>query len=191
MAIDTGLLVGCTDLQAVGGIRQIIVTEVSNISAVTTGSTHDYSALTAAGCARFEFRNESGSFTVNGTKENGSTSFELGLSWYIPNMQGSAFEQLEKLQTGCIVAVVELTSGKKLVMGMSEAFGNNGVDSLTYERNQTFATLSSIEGGSGSAYTDENGVTVSLTCKQYELPREYTAPGGITVQPGDVTADLA
>jgi hypothetical protein len=189
MAIDTGLLVGCADLQAVGGIRQIIVTEVSNITVVTKGTAHDYTLLTATDCARFEFRNESGSFTVNGTKENGSTSFELGLSWYIPNMKGDAFLELEKLQTGCIVAVVELTSGKKLVMGMSEAFGMNGADNDGYTRNQTFATLSSIEGGSGSAYTDENGVTVSLTCKQYELPREYT--GAITVNTGDVTADLA
>ena len=88
-----------------------------------------------------------------------------------------------------MVAVVELNSGKKLVIGMSDAFGNKGVDANAWDRNQTYATLGGFEGGSGAAFSDENGITVSLTCKQYELPREYT--GAITVLAGDVTASLA
>jgi hypothetical protein len=190
MAIDTGLQVGCTDLQATGGVRQIIVTELTNIDTVTTGSAHNYSSLaTGSAAARFEFKNESASLTINGTKENGSTSFEIGLSWTIPNIQGSAFEQLKDLQDACMVAVVELNSGKKLVIGISEAFGNLGVDTNTWDRNQTFATLGGFEGGSGAAYSDDNALTVNLTCKQYELPREYT--GAITVLSGDVTATLS
>lgn len=190
MAIDTGLQVACADLQAVGGIRQIIVTDLTNIDTVTTGTAHDYSNLTTSvACARFEFKNESASLTVNGTKESGSTSFEVGLSWYVPNIQGSAFLQLAKLQDACMVAVVEFNSGTKIAVGMSETYGNLGVDANSWDRNQTYAQLSSIEGGSGGAYSEENGVTVSLTCKQYELPREYT--GAITVQAGDVSATLA
>ena len=190
MAIDTGLQVGCTDLQATGGVRQIIVTELTNIDTVTLGSSHDYTNLTtASAAARFEFKNESASLTINGTKENGSTSFEIGLSWTIPNIQASAFNQLKDLQDACMVAVVELNSGKKLVIGMSDAFGNKGVDANAWDRNQTYATLGGFEGGSGAAFSDENGITVSLTCKQYELPREYT--GAITVLAGDVTASLA
>ena len=41
-------------------------------------------------------------------------------------------------------------------------------------RSQTFVNVSSIEGGTGSAFDDTNGLTVNLMCKQYELPREYT-----------------
>ena len=61
MAIDTGLLVGCTDLQAVGGIRQILITDLDNIDTVTAGSagTNAYSSIvadTGSPWARFEFK---------------------------------------------------------------------------------------------------------------------------------------
>ena len=29
-----------------------------------------------------------------------------------------------------------------------------------------------MEGGTGAAYSDENGITVSLMARQFELPRE-------------------
>ena len=38
-----------------------------------------------------------------------------------------------------------------------------------------FASL--LEGGSGAAYSDENGMTVSLMARQFEMPREYVSPG--------------
>ena len=41
-------------------------------------------------------------------------------------------------------------------------------------RSQTFLNVASMEGGSGSAFTDDNAITVNLMAKQYELPREYT-----------------
>ena len=47
-------------------------------------------------------------------------------------------------------------------------------------RSQTYATIQSIEGGTGAAYGDENGVTVTIACTQYELPRTYTT-GTLTI----------
>ena len=191
MAIDNGLQVICGDLQAVGGIRQIIVADIDEINTVTTASDHSYSALTttSGACARFEFKNESASLAINATKENGSTAFECVLSWYIPNLQGSAFEQLKDLQDACMVAVVELNSGKKLAIGISETYASQGVNATPWDRNQTYANLSGFEGSTGAAYSDENGITVTLTARQFELPREYT--GAITVAAGDTTATLA
>ena len=191
MAIDNGLQVTCSDLQAVGGIRQIIVADIDEINTVTTAANHSYSALTSTSgaCARFEFKNEAASLAINATKENGSTSFECVLSWYIPSLQGSAFEQLKDLQDACIVAVVELNSGTKLAIGISETYASQGVNATPWDRNQTYANLSGFEGNTGSAYSDENGITVTLTARQFELPREYT--GAITVAAGDTTATLA
>lgn len=42
MAIDTGLLVACGDMNAVGGIRQILLTDLSNIATAlpTTAANH-------------------------------------------------------------------------------------------------------------------------------------------------------
>ena len=189
MAIDSGLLVVCADLQAVGGIRQILLTDLTNIDTLVAGTDHDYSSIVVSGSpnwARFEFKNETASLTITGAKENGSTSYECAVSFYLPNIQGTAFKQLTQLETNCAVALVELTSGKKMVVGISEKYGSQGVDTNTWDRNQTYANLTSIEGGSGAAYADENGVTVTLTARQFELPREYT--GTITPQAGDITA---
>jgi hypothetical protein len=36
-----------------------------------------------------------------------------------------------------------------------------------------FATLTSIEGSTGSAFGDENGVTVTITAQSGEMPRVF------------------
>ena len=190
MAIDTGLQVTCGDLQAVGGIRQILLTDLDNVAtlAAGVGDTHSYtSIITTIPWARFEFKNETASLTITGAKENGSTSYECAVSFYLPNIKGTAFGELTKIEPSCAVALVELNDGTKMLVGVSEKYKNQGVDAAPWDRNQTYANLTSIEGGSGAAYADENGVTVTLTARQFELPREYTT-GAITVLTGDVTA---
>jgi hypothetical protein len=193
MPIDSGLTIGCADLQAVGGIRQILLTDLTNVSGVTPASlnaTHTVTSFTTTiPWARFEFKNETAAMTINGTKENGSTAYECGLNFYLPNITGAKFHELANLSldTGaCIVALVQMNSGTMFLVGFSyqyEALGNGGDD---YVRNQTYANLTTIEGGSGSAYADDNGVTVSLMARQFDLPLEYT--GTITIAAGDETA---
>ncbi len=45
-------------------------------------------------------------------------------------------------------------------------------------KNQTFLNLASMEGGTGAAYSDQNGLTISLLARQFELPRQYDAASG-------------
>ena len=73
-----------------------------------------------------------------------------------------------------------------MVVGWSYKYANQGQGATPWDRNQTYANLTSVEGGSGAAYADDNGVTVTLTARQFELPLEYT--GAITVVAGDLTA---
>ncbi len=191
--IDSGLQIGCTDLQAVGGIRQILLTNLSNIATVTPTSlnaTHTITSITTnVEWARFEFKHETAAMTINGTKEGGSTAYEVGISFYLPNIEGAKFHELTNLQDSCIVGLVEFNSGKMLVVGFSYKYESQGVSGTPWVRNQTYANLTTIEGGSGSAYADDNGVTVSLMARQFELPLEYDPAGtGITVESGDVTA---
>jgi hypothetical protein len=189
MAIDTGLLVDCGDMNAVGGIRQILLTDLSNISAVlpTTAANHTLTSFESTSpWARFEFKNETASLTITGTKEGGSTSYECAVSFYIPNCDGARFLELSKLESTCPVALVEFNSGKKMVVGWSYTYENQATGATPWVRNQTYANLTSIEGGSGAAYADDNGVTVTLTARQFELPLEYS--GDITVVAGDLTA---
>lgn len=190
MAIDSGLLVACEDLNAVGGIRQILLTDLSNIATVAPTSLatdHTLTSLVATNpWARFEFKNETASLTITGAKEGGSTSYECALSFYIPNIDGARFHELSTLESSCPVALVELNSGKMIVVGWSYKYANQSQATASWVRNQTYANLTSVEGGSGSAYADDNGVTVTLTARQFELPLEYS--GAITVVAGDLTA---
>jgi len=190
MAIDSGLLVACGDMNAVGGIRQILLTDLSNVATVAPTSLaadHTLTGLTTTNpWARFEFKNETASLTITGAKEGGSTSYECALSFYIPNIDAARFHELSNLESACPVALVELNSGKMLVVGWSYKYANQSQASASWVRNQTYANLTSIEGGSGAAYADDNGVTVTLTARQFELPLEYG--GGITVVAGDLTA---
>ena len=190
MAIDTGLLVDCGDLNAVGGIRQIILTELDNITTVApTAAAADHiisSMVSSDPWARFEFKNETAALAITGTKEGGSTAYECALSFYIPDMNADRMAQLSKLEDACPVAIVEMNSGEQFIIGFSYRYENLGAGATPWVRNQTYANLTSIEGGTGSAYADDNGLTVTLTARQFELPFNYS--GAITVVAGDLTA---
>ena len=190
MAIDTGLLVDCGDLNAVGGIRQIILTELDNITTVAptvAPATHIISSMVSSDpWARFEFKNETAALAITGTKEGGSTAYECALSFYIPDMTADRMAQLSQLEDACPVAIVEMNSGEQFIIGFSYRYENLGAGATPWVRNQTYANLTSIEGGTGSAYADDNGLTVTLTARQFELPFNYS--GAITVAATSLTA---
>ena len=192
MAIDTGLLVDCGDLNAVGGIRSVLLTDLGNITAVTPAppgpnAAHVVSSLTVNDpWARFEFKNETAALAIAGTKEGGSTAYECALSFYIPDINAVRWIELSKMESACPVGLVEMNSGVMLLVGFSYKYENQSESATPWVRNQTYADLTSIEGGTGSAYADDNGVTVTLTARQFELPLEYS--GVITVVAGDLTA---
>tara|TARA_R110000824_G_scaffold393328_1_gene592425 strand:+ start:21 stop:602 length:582 start_codon:yes stop_codon:yes gene_type:complete len=190
MAIDSGLIVTCADLQATGGIKQIILTDISNVLTIlptSAAADHIITAVTTTvPWARYEFKDQSGAFTISGTKENGTTAYECSLTFHVPNLDAPRAAALTKLATGCPVAIVQLNSDKMFVVGFSYVGQNTSLPATPWIRNQTTANLTTMEGGSGAAYTDENGMTVTLTATQYELPFEYD--GAITTESGGLTA---
>tara|TARA_R100001463_G_scaffold9308_6_gene27881 strand:- start:7159 stop:7746 length:588 start_codon:yes stop_codon:yes gene_type:complete len=195
MAIDSGLIIQCADLNAVGGVKQILLTDISSVATVTPAITappadHTVTSMTtSADWARFEFKAETAALSINATKENGTTAYECSISFHVPNMEAAHSVAIEKLSTGCPVGIVELHSGKAFLVGFSYLYENVGGGTTPWIRNQTTANLTSIEGGSGAAYQDENGLTVTLMARQYELPLEYT--GAITPSSDGLTAATA
>lgn len=192
MAIDTGLGVTCTDLQATGGIKQILLRSWASNDAVVYGNAageHDIdSILTGSSSASwfvFEFKNETPAMTINATKENGSTAFECGLSFMLPKLDSTKFAELQELLNTCMMGIAIDTNNNAFVLGVSEKYANEDVPS----KNQTFLNLASMEGGTGAAYSDESGITVSLMARQFELPRKYI--GTITVDTAALTATTA
>jgi len=191
MAIDTGLAIGCTDLQATGGIKQILLRSWAAGDTIVYGSsTHTITSIkdtggTDADWGVYEFKNETPALTINATKENGSTAFECGLSFTLPRMEVAKFNAIQDMLNACLMIIAVDTNDNAFVLGVSEKYRNESVA----ERSQTFGQFASAEGGSGAAYSDENGVTISLMARQFEMPREYAPSGtGITVAATGLTA---
>ena len=187
MAIDTGLAIGCADLQATGGISQILLRSWTSSDVIDyTTSAHSIDSIldstNPANWFVYEFKNELPALTINATKENGSTAFECGLSFMLPKIEVAKFTELQKMLNECMMGMALDTNGKWWVLGVSEKYANEDVAS----RSQTFLNLSGFEGGTGAAYSDENGITVSLMARQFELPREYA--GTVTVDTSALTA---
>ena len=189
MAIDTGIGVVCSNLQSTGGIKQILLRSWATTDAVVYGNAageHDIdSILEVAADANwfvYEFKNETPALTINATKENGSTAFECGLSFMIPQMEGATFHAVQEMLDQCMMGIAIDTNDNAWVLGVSEKYANEDVAA----KSQTYLNMATIEGGSGAAYSDEDGITVSLMARQFELPRKYV--GTITVDTSALTA---
>lgn len=192
MAIDTGLSILCSDLQRTGGITQIFLRSWAAADTATfvntAGVSHSISSIVDTGGATadwfmFEFKDEIPTLAVAASKENGSTSFECTLSFYLPRMNDVKFAILQELLSECMMGIIVDTNGNEYVIGVSELYSVGGSGNASLSRSQTYLNLTSMEGATGAAYSEENGITVVLTARQFELPRIYTG----TLTP-DVTA---
>tara|TARA_R100001230_G_scaffold18237_1_gene8821 strand:- start:483 stop:1076 length:594 start_codon:yes stop_codon:yes gene_type:complete len=194
MAIDNGIAVDCSALQSTGGIKQICLRSFASGDAVTYSNAagkHDVTKIVDSGGSTadwkvFEFKNETAALNITATKENGSTVFECGLEFMLPQINNTKMHELQTMLNTCMMAIVVTTNDEKLVVGLSEKYGNEDVIS----RNQTFLNLSGMEGGTGAAYSDENGLTISLMARQFELPRQYdpASGSGLVVDTSALTA---
>ena len=204
MAIAAGMAINCADLQAVGGTRFIAIRNFESTDEVEFNNTdHTITRIdqpdgTDAVWGVFESRIESSSLTITGTNEGKKiTTYESTLSWFIPGLTTAQFNQIYKFDGDCLMAMVidnnDNTSGTTLptaeqahnkVIGVSGTLSNQDSDKTlpidsNPSRTQQWCRLQSVEGGTGAAFSDEIGVTVTLIAKQYEIPRAYV--GVITI----------
>tara|TARA_R100001460_G_scaffold36405_4_gene69884 strand:- start:11412 stop:11975 length:564 start_codon:yes stop_codon:yes gene_type:complete len=172
MAIEN-LNVNATDLELRGGLRYIAISLFSDPDAVTFDNSDDHaiSALgNVAGAKLFDLKQGTGSLTTSGSKEGGTIMFEHTVSFYVPNCSSSHLRALESMKNERLMVVCQDFNGQAYVVGISEAYGLE--DDIANQ--QMFATLTSIEGGTGAALGDENGVTVTITAMSGELPRVFS-----------------
>jgi hypothetical protein len=199
MAIEDGMEVGCDDLQSAGGVKQILIREWKNDDNVSVSALSQFvteitdSSGTSANWGVYEAKIESTDFTINATNAGKSTTtYELNLSFRLPNLNRERLKRLKDFDGKCLMVIVRSNNSTDVdihgafVMGISASKGN--IDNKS--RNQTYAYVSSIEGGTGAAFSDENGITVNITCKQYEAPYGYSASvgAGIVIAADGLTA---
>lgn len=192
MAIDDGLAVTCEDLQAIGGTRILAIRAWQGGDVVTyDNSDHTITKIVDTGGATatwgiYESRIESSSMNITGTGEGKNVlTYETNVSFYLPKMTATMFERLVEMRDNCLMVAIFTNNDEtsattepsasfdhNKVIGVSQQFYN--LDDQT--RNQTYAKLTSVEGGTGAAFGDEIGVTVTISCTQFEVPRRYKEP---------------
>tara|TARA_R110002051_G_scaffold105182_2_gene178041 strand:+ start:1850 stop:2461 length:612 start_codon:yes stop_codon:yes gene_type:complete len=187
MAIADGLAINCSDLQAVGGTRLVAIRIWQTADAVVFGANHGITSIletaSPATWGVYESRIESSSLTVSGTNEGKEfTTYECTLSFFVPGLTQAQFERLKQFDGDCLMVMVidnnDATSGdpspsasfaSNKVFGVSDVLTNQDVAART----QQYARLVSVEGGTGAAFSDEIGVTVTIAATQFEIPRAY------------------
>ena len=206
MAITDGLAIGCGDLQATGGIKRVLIREWNSTGSpddIILGATgaHTVTSIMDSGGTNstwgvFENKIETPALVVSGTTEKNVSTYECSVSFNLPKMDLIKTNRLQEFTGKCLMVLAEDTNSDWFVLGISNTLtGSDGnLDPSTAgdtgTRQQTFAKLGTIEGGSGAAFSDENGLTVTLTCTQFELPRLYVNVTAPSIDAAGLTATV-
>ena len=183
MAIASGLTTTCTNLQASGGIQTVFIRKWNSTGSpdkIATLGTGNITSIADSGGTNstwgiFETKLESPVLAISGTSEMNVNTYECTLTFNIPQLDLARRNSITEFQGKCLQVMMLDANGTYFVMGISGTLtgGDGGLDlaqaSHIGTRPQTFARLASVEGGTGAAFSDENGLTVTLTCTQYEL----------------------
>ena len=172
--LSKGHIISCDDRNRRGGIKNIWLGEVENVTGTTPAAPHGYTAIagfTAAGTTlvyKFEFDRETAYFTANATRENGSTIVETEIGFSVPKITEEIQARLEQLKETCgLFAIVETfaddgTTTYKFVLGYDEIFSPDA-----------FLEFRSGEQNSGTALQDPNETVIKLGGFMAEYPREF------------------
>jgi hypothetical protein len=185
MAIEN-LAIAHSDLEIRGGLQYVGVGLYSAVSGMAAGGAFSTGAdehfVTLVGgdsLALFDLKQGTGSLTTSGSKEGGTIMFEHTVSFYVPNISTAHLSNLQTMANQDLVVITQgYDASQKHIIGMSKAY--QASDSVRGNA-QMYARLTSIEGGTGAALGDENGVTVTIVAQSGELPR--TVANTLTIDP--------
>ena len=196
MAIEK-LALAASDFHVRGGVQYIGITEFSDIAGgnytgqtvfTSTAGNHSCNLQQATAGSDIEFhlleaRQGSASLTQTGSKDGSTIMYEQTLTFFAPNAKDDTLSAIEKIGNEQCVAIIQMFSGEKLVMGASEKYKDSSDDFNV----KHYARLSSVEVNTGAALGDDNGVTVTLTCTSGELVRSLSSTLDIDSSGGTIT----
>jgi hypothetical protein len=191
MAIASGLTTTCTNLQSSGGIKTVFIREWNSTGSpdqIATLGTGTITSIADSGGSTstwgvYETKLETPVLSITGSSVGNANTYECTLVFNLPQLDLARRNSITDMQGKCLQVMTLDTNGTYFVIGISGTLtgGDGGLDlaaaSHIGTRPQTFARLSAVEGGTGAAFSDETGLTVTLSCTQYELPRTYVAAG--------------
>ena len=109
MALTGGLSVSCADSTRRGGVKRLWITDVTNITSFTSGSSHEFNDVSVP-TSFYKYQYEDFTFSVSseGSKENGSSIINHSVEFTIPKMTKEKAAKLQEVVDLCkAVLVVE------------------------------------------------------------------------------------
>tara|TARA_R110000772_G_scaffold5658_2_gene20234 strand:- start:2993 stop:3562 length:570 start_codon:yes stop_codon:yes gene_type:complete len=179
--ITTDVLISCADENRRGGIKGVYVINKDDIVSFTASATNQsYTAVTLSTTNdvfyEIEGELETKVYSSEGSRENGSISYETSLEVFTPKMEKvKAFGINEYVESCGLVIIFETynkatTENIAFVLGYDEIMGTDAsVNAVTNEV---------LEG----ELQGQNGYTVTFAGKQAQLLREFV--GTITLNGG-------
>lgn len=166
-----GLAVGGNDHFAKGGVKKM------EISSYVEGGQSNL-AVSAAGVATgtigtniktIEFKKESANMQVTASNDfgKGLTTFEIVIEGYVPDITKARLVELQSMVDVPLISKVYTWDGDVYLVGW------DSVSSESNARTQFPLELTSAVADTGSGLSDENGVTLTFTCRQAKAPGEF------------------
>jgi hypothetical protein len=170
--ITTDILYSCNDENRRGGIKRVFVINKDDVVSFTaSGSDHSYTAVTLSTTDdkfyEIEGELESKLYSSEGSRENGSISYETSLEVFSPRMDKLKASGINAYVESCGLVVIfetynkETSENKAFVLGYDEIMESDAsVDAIANE-----VLEAELQG--------QNGYTVTFAGKQAQLLREF------------------
>ena len=147
-ALTSGYTLDCRDSK--GGIKEVYFIEFDNVSSYTEASGTVTAITKASGKVfrKYSLIKQTSNFeeAITGSEENGSIFYAQTLNVIINKMNVSVRNEIKLLAQNRLMAVVADNNGKYWLLGKEGAL-----------------TLNAGTGGSGTAYGDRNGYTLTFS----------------------------
>lgn len=165
-----------TDAFAKGGVKQISLCKIQDATGISVNATTHVGAVTQSSAVVVDFERESAKMSVSLSKSDAVSTYTISIEGYCNKIEKAKLAALEALSREQLIGVVEFWDGYSSAAGGSVANANKylvGWDRLssTSSNDTDFGLeLSGIELDSGSALSDTNGVTLTFSCVQAQMP---------------------
>jgi|TARA_R110001592_G_scaffold281573_3_gene549142 hypothetical protein len=166
----TAITVGAADHFGKGGVKSI---EVSSYAEGGQSITYTAGTNVAAGSIGtnkkvIDFEKESANMTISSSSELVGLSVNtITIEGYVPKITNDKLESLQSLLDAPLVGKVTTWDGVVYLVGWEESTATSASST------EFPMVMSGLEVATGSSLSDQNGCTLTFTCKQVHLPATF------------------
>lgn len=156
-ALTQGYEIGCRE--GVGGIKEVYITELANVTAMTDTSGVITSLTKAVGQRFWKYNlvreTSNATETINGNEQNGTIYYSQNVQMVLNKRQASVRNEVMRLAKNNLIMIVVENSGRAFLYGKEHGL-----------------ILAQGESGTGTAWADRNGYTLPFAGNEEELAPE-------------------